>query len=548
MENVKILLLIIIGVVSMSHGAINGVNAQNRHKVISLESLLEEMVSFDEVTDYPSPAYLSQQVSSYDRQSVAPHLPGWFANGDGHGFIRLDTLQGRVEKVLFDEKDPGVITRIWITTSMKQGILRFYFDGEYTPRLEIPAYDMSKTPFYVGEALSMIHTNYKEDMNGRGGNTFMLPLPYSKSCKITFEEPDYTKRIPRYYHVNYRKYTDAVAIKTFSVNEVKRLRDKLREINTILLNPPTSLSGVKTEVWGQGLETGKTFSLNLPNGEHVVRTLIIEVKSGKGDYAKMMRSLLLSMRFDGKETVWAPLSDFSGAGFGAAKVDSWFMSADGKGKIISRWLMPYKEQAEIKIKNLFDFPVNLKIETYSSPMVWSPERLYFHCSWKQERGIPLSKWNEPSGEVDWNFATINGKGIYRGDLLTLYNYAPDWYGEGDEKIYVDDEIFPSTFGTGTEDYYNCSWAPVVPFHTPFGGAPRADNSSSYGFNSYFRTRNLDLIPFTKKLRFDIEMLSWNKGTADYATTVYWYGDYAATIEKGEKATETELLQKMPGCY
>ena len=86
------------------------------------------------------------------------------------------------------------------------------------------------------------------------------------------------------------------------------------------------------------------------------------------------------------------------------------------------------------------------------------------------------------------------------------------------KIWVDDDVFPSHFGTGTEDYYNSSWAPVVIFQTPFGGAPRADQASSHGYNTFFRTRNLDGIPFSSLLRFDIELLSWVRGTVDYATT------------------------------
>lgn len=75
-------------------------------------------------------------------------------------------------------------------------------------------------------------------------------------------------------------------------------------------------------------------------------------------------------------------------------------------------------------------------------------------------------------------------GLYRGDLLALFNHSRTWYGEGDEKIRVDGESFPSHFGTGVEDYYNGSWAPVVPFHTPFGGAPRADLANSQGYNSF----------------------------------------------------------------
>ena len=87
-------------------------------------------------------------------------------------------------------------------------------------------------------------------------------------------------------------------------------------------------------------------------------------------------------------------------------------------------------------------------------------------------------------------------------------------------------------GTGTEDYYNCSWAPVVPFATPFGGAPRADEASSHGYNTFVRTRNLDAIPFGQQLQFDLEMLSWNPGAVDYRAAAFWYG--TATSAATEK--------------
>ena len=106
---------------------------------VTMASLLDEMISYDAVTGYPAVDYRAAQVSSYDRRTVAPHEPGWFANDDGAGFERLDTIRGRVEKVLFDEKGPGAITRIWMTTNDKRGTLRFYFDGADTPEIEIPA-------------------------------------------------------------------------------------------------------------------------------------------------------------------------------------------------------------------------------------------------------------------------------------------------------------------------------------------------------------------------------------------------------------------------
>ena len=100
---------------------------------VTMASLLDEMISYDAVTGYPAVNYRAAQVSSYDRRTVDPHEPGWFANDDGAGFERLDTIRGRVEKVLFDEKGPGAITRIWMTTNDKRGTLRFYFDGASTP-------------------------------------------------------------------------------------------------------------------------------------------------------------------------------------------------------------------------------------------------------------------------------------------------------------------------------------------------------------------------------------------------------------------------------
>lgn len=203
----------------------------------------------------------------------------------------------------------------------------------------------------------------------------------------------------------------------------------------------------------------------------------------------------------------------------------------------------YREKGTLTLLNATSTPVNVKLTANVSPLKWDKRSLYFHSSWRQEPEIYIHPYGRDDEEkyVEWNFATIEGRGVYKGDLLSLFNHAPRWYGEGDEKIWVDDDTFPSHFGTGTEDYYNSSWAPVVPFHTPFGGAPRADLASSHGYNAFFRTRNLDGIPFKEKFKFDIEMIGWSPGYADYAATTYWYGDYdskAVGTSGLEEATRT----------
>ena len=246
-----------------------------------------------------------------------------------------------------------------------------------------------------------------------------------------------------------------------------------------------------------------------------------------------MRNLFLSGSFDGKQTIYVPLSDFSGGGVGAPFVENWYLSSDGKGKIVSRWLMPYREEAHITLANFSPHKANVFITVKTAKYRWDENSLYFHTSWKEEKGLLLCNKPESSTCREWNMATLQGKGVFKGDVLSLYNHSKSWYGEGNEKIWVDDDNFPSHIGTGTEDYYNSSWAPVVVFQTPFGGAMRADSTNSRGYNTWLRTRNLDDIPFNKHFQFDFELLSWYPGTVDYASTVYWYGEIDAQAIRPE---------------
>ncbi|SBW03502.1 glycoside hydrolase family 172 protein [uncultured Dysgonomonas sp.] len=504
---------------------ISTLSCDQRKITITLESLLEEMVSIEELSRFPEPYYTCLQKSSYDRRSVSPDDPHWFANNDGFGIERTDSVEGRIEKVMFDETGPGVITRIWITTIDKRGTWRFYFDGSSIPGWTISGYDLMNINIPgIGRGLLQPHTSYTPE--GKGGNTLFLPIPYAKSCRITFEDEPGINPTPKYYGINYRKYPDNTIIETFSANVIKRAEKKIAEVDNLLLNPVLSKNG-RILTGNKNLSPSDSLVIQLPAGENAVYE--IKFKTCIKDSARfeqLMREVIFCAQFDGKQTIWVPLSDYSGGGMGAPYVKSWYLDSDGKGNVISRWLMPYKKSGVLKLLNISDSPIDVKLEVNVSSLQWDDRSLYFHSSWRQQRGIYIhDNPDEADKCIDWNFATITGKGVYKGDLLSLFNHAPRWYGEGDEKIWVDNDTFPSHFGTGTEDYYNSSWAPVIPFYTPFGGAPRADMVSSHGYNAFFRTRNLDGIPFKEKLKFDIEMIGWQSGYVDYATTTYWYGDY-----------------------
>lgn len=61
---------------------------------VTLDSLLDEMISVEESARYPLVPYRCLQVSSYDRSSVSPDSPGWFANNDGYGMSVRIRLMG----------------------------------------------------------------------------------------------------------------------------------------------------------------------------------------------------------------------------------------------------------------------------------------------------------------------------------------------------------------------------------------------------------------------------------------------------------------------
>ena len=49
--------------------------------------------------------------------------------------------------------------------------------------------------------------------------------------------------------------------------------------------------------------------------------------------------------------------------------------------------------------------------------------------------------------------TTQGSGRFVGVNLQIWNPRGGWWGEGDEKFFVDGENFPSFYGTGSEDYF-----------------------------------------------------------------------------------------------
>ncbi len=166
------------------------------------------------------------------------------------------------------------------------------------------------------------------------------------------------------------------------------------------------------------------------------------------------QEMLLRMYWDGRRrpAVEAPLGDFFANCFGQRRevISMPVIVANGDAYNCF-WRMPFRKSARIEIVNESEKPISLlyyNIDWIKKDKL--PEDTpYFYAQYRQEYPVQKGK--------DYVLLETKGKGHYVGTVLAVRTRSPAWFGEGDEKIYIDGEGKPSIWGTGTEDYFLCAW-------------------------------------------------------------------------------------------
>ena len=507
---------------------------------VTIESLLQEMTDRQQLARYPEPIYSCRQSSSYDRDAVSPHQQDtWYANWDRSQFVRVEDRDGRKEYVMHDAAGPGAIVRIWATWHgprggpFSNGTIRFYFDGEDTPRIAGPIANVLDQGVLAGPPLSQgvsPITNYE-----RRGHNLYLPIPYAEHCKITYSTDALIDRGARngealYYQINYRTYDEGTDVESFSMERLSAAKPLIEATNSKLMESQRDKDGGWTELKATGdIAVGHSSETVRIDGPGAIRSLTMRLKANNLEQA--LRSTVLEMRFDGERTVWCPIGEFFGSGYKLCPHQTWYTKVDKNGSLSCAWVMPFERAATITLHNLGNQPVRLLEGVVKhSDWQWDERSMHFHAAWHQLTEIDTRGGKNMSGNgaFDVNYVTINGKGVYAGDTLTVMNGAASWWGEGDEKIYVDDEEFPSHFGTGTEDYYGYAWCRPEFFSAPFHAQPEGGGNLAGGYSVNSRHRSLDAIPFSKSLQVDMELWHWAGTKVNYSPVSYWYSMPGAT--------------------
>lgn len=493
---------------------------------VTFASLLREMASREALARFPVPGYQSLQASSYNRQSTIKDGAGWFADSDGIGFIRTEKNGNTEEWVVMEHEGPGVITKIWAPYFYYGGLedlegpdIIIYLDGKPAPVIRenffkfIQGYGSIPPPFSRRTA--------------RAGNSY-LPIPFSKSCKITFSKKSF------YNIINYRAYDKGTVVESFTPSLLKTNSSLLQEVAQSLQSPFRNGQGT-VSVAPTVLQPGKELALSIRQPA-AIRQLEIWLDPAQiAQHPEILRSLVLTAAFDRESTVWTPVGDFFGSANALNPFQTWTRNVQSNGQLSCSWVMPFRNEASIILKNLSDKPIQIqRFVVRHSPWKWDDRSMYFHSNWRGDDVLQGSTF------ADWNFIDIQGKGVFVGDAWTVLNPDWGWWGEGDEKIYVDEawsRKFPTHFGTGTEDYYG--WAggdhPFKDdrFSHPYlsnitVGSATKTRQGVRGFNISTRERALDAIPFQQRLVFDMEASPgvqirnpWDH--LGYSSVVFWYG-------------------------
>ena len=492
---------------------------------ISVLTLLHEMADLDHLARLPAARFSAGQAASTDRRSRRPEDgDSWFANDDfitdtQANLVRVETApDGGKRYVLLDAAGPGAVVRIW--TATPSGTLRVYIDGDPRPALEAPTAGLlagAVAPFVSPLA----------HVTARGSNLY-FPFPYRSRCVITLDSivsPDPFNGRPTakvYYQIGTHRYRPEAAkdIRPYAAAEVDRAAGAIGRVAAVLrdgLPPPEPRPGrtaIEIAPVAVDREHPSVTSIAAPPGGGRVTELRLATSDRLSD---RLRATVLHLAFDGVETVAVPLVAFFGTAPEIVPYRSLPMVVEPDGTLRCRFPMPFRKRAVVTVTRAAAGGAELRGRVTVDAAPFDEAALVFHTSFRPRevmRTRPIR---------DWHIATLEGMGQQVGTLLDVENPpGTSWWGEGDEKVYVDGEAFPSLFGTGTEDYFGFAWSTPETFAHAYHAQTRAPGDGFGGLFSMNRFLVIDPVPFARSLRFDLEIWHWSDTAIAADALLYWY--------------------------
>jgi D-arabinan exo alpha-(1,3)/(1,5)-arabinofuranosidase (non-reducing end) len=258
--------------------------------------------------------------------------------------------------------------------------------------------------------------------------------------------------------------------------------------------------GRKGAAW-KTIKPGETVVLADIAGPGVVRRIWLTVP-GRVD---TLRGWIVRFYWDDQRwpSVEAPLQDFFGLPFARQAPFESALFSNPEGRSFNTVVpMPFRKRARLTITNEAPAEANLFYDVNATLGDELPaEVAYFHARYRRE--------NPTTPKQDFEvLPKIEGRGRYLGanvGVRSTTHALPFWFGEGELKIYLDDDReLPTLVGTGTEDLVGSAWG-LGRFDHLFQGAPlTAEKDGVWGF---YRYHIPDPIYFRTSIRVTLQQMA-----------------------------------------
>lgn len=405
---------------------------------VTWHDLLEQLVQPDRIARLDAPN--SPIVTSYDRTG---------GNNDFNNYLREGPSGWWV---IADLKGPGYVSRFWFTGAESQEHrVRFYFDGERTPRIDMTIGELcgGAEPFLypLGQYENYCWYTY-------------IPIPYEESLVIMVERGGFKQGgWPRlFYQVNHVSLPEGQVVASFSPDLSERDLEVLRSIRDQwrrhdFFDAPVHTDTVRHRVT---IQAGESAQIQWPSGPALIRVLRITPDYAARDSAMareaLMRDVVLTMSWNDQAdaSVEVPLGDFFGSVWRRQRFQSMYFGKD-ENTFISRFPKPYERSGSLALRNEGDEAVSFDVEADVEALpAWDSGWGYFHARWNRTSPQDVGRPHPIVNAV--------GAGKLAGCLLAVVSADQSWWIlEADEWIRIDEEVMPGWRGTGLEDYFNGGW-------------------------------------------------------------------------------------------
>ena len=287
------------------------------------------------------------------------------------------------------------------------------------------------------------------------------------------------------------------------------------------------------------VEAGQSATLLDVSSAGVITHLWFTINS---DDRHHLKNLVLRAWWDGESSpsVEVPIGDFFGLGLGDYFTYQSALLAVAPVKALNAYFqMPFASSARLTLANegkVRTDDLYFHVDYITMPAL--PEGLgRFHAQYRQ--AAPCKAWTDDwtneydakinghknlDGGGNYVFLEATGRGHFVGVTQAVLQNQDQWFGEGDDMIFIDGDTQPTINGTGTEDYYNGAWDfGMQPFDYVHNGAPyMVDPERIGGRYCLYRWHIESPITFEKSIRVTIESGHGNHRADDFYSTAYWY--------------------------